>query len=148
MNIKKIEEVVRLMEKHNLTEITIEEEGMKIHLQKGTGDHIEKALHMPSSLLTHPGHKTESAPEKEEVKNTIEVKAPMVGTFYKSPTPDAAPFVDVGSTVKEDDILCIIEAMKLMNEIKSEVSGKVVDVLVENGEPIEFGQVLFLVEPS
>lgn len=148
MNIKKIEEVVRLMEKHNLTEISIEEEGMKIHLQKGAGGHIEKAVHMPGHILTHSAHKTESAPEKEEVKNTIEVKAPMVGTFYKSPAPDAAAFVDVGSAVKDGDVLCIIEAMKLMNEIKSEVKGKVVDVLVENGEPIEFGQALFLVEPS
>ena len=148
MNIKKIEEVIRLMEEHDLTEISIEEDGTKIHLQKGAGGHIEKALQMPGHILAYPGQKTESHPEKEEVKNTIEIKSPMVGTFYRSPAPDAAPFVDVGSAIKDGDILCIIEAMKLMNEIKSEMRGKVVDVLVENGDPIEFGQVLFLVEPS
>ena len=143
MNIKKIEEVIRLMEKHDLTEITIEEEGAKIHLQKGAGGHIEN---MSSPVLTP--QKEMPAPPKEEAKNTVEIKAPMVGTFYRSPSPDARSFVDVGKAINKGEVLCIIEAMKLMNEIKSEVKGKVVDVLVENGEPIEFGQVLFLVEPS
>jgi acetyl-CoA carboxylase biotin carboxyl carrier protein len=147
MNIKKIEEVIRLMEKHNLTEISIEEEGAKVHLRKGAGGEIEKAIHLPSPVLTHAEQKTVPTP-KEETRNLTEIKAPMVGTFYRSPSPDAKPYVDIGGKIKEGDVLCIIEAMKLMNEIKSEVKGKIVDILVENGEPIEFGQVLFLVEPS
>lgn len=145
MNIKKIEEVVRLMEKHNLTEITVEEEGIKIHLKKGHAGHIEKSIEMVSPVLTPSGEMP--TPGKEE-KNVVEIKAPMVGTFYRSPAPDAKPFVDIGNRINEDDVLCIIEAMKLMNEIKSEVKGKIVDILVGSGDPVEFGQVLFLVEPS
>ena len=147
MNVKKIEEVIRLMERHGLTEISIEEEGAKIHLRKGAEGHVEKALHLPAHILPHADHKT-PAPVKEVSETVVEIKAPMVGTFYRSPSPDAKPFVDVGSKISQNDVLCIIEAMKLMNEIKSEVKGKVVDVLVESGDPIEFGQVLFLVEPS
>jgi acetyl-CoA carboxylase biotin carboxyl carrier protein len=147
MNIKKIEEVIRLMERHGLTEISIDEEGARIHLKKGPEGHIEKTLTAPSSVLT-PAEDKGPGPAKDETKNLVEIKAPMVGTFYSSPAPDAKPFVDIGSAVKSGDVICIIEAMKLMNEIKSEVKGKIVDVLVENAEPIEFGQVLFLVEPS
>lgn len=145
MNIKKIEEVVRLMEKHNLTEISIEEEGVKIHLRKGHAGQIERSIEMTSPVLT-PARELPSM--KEETKNLAEIKSPMVGTFYRSPAPDGKPFVDVGTRISEGSVLCIIEAMKLMNEIKSEVKGKIVEVLVGNGEPIEFGQVLFLVEPS
>ena len=145
MNIKKIEEVVRLMEKHNLTEISIEEEGVKIHLRKGSSGTIETSIQVPPSVVVP---QKEKIPEKEDKGNAVEIKAPMVGTFYKSPSPEAKAFVEVGAKVKEGDVLCIIEAMKLMNEIKCEVKGKVVDVLIENGNPVEFGQVLFLVEPS
>ena len=149
MNVKKIEEVILLMEKHNLTEVSIEEEGKKIHLRKGAVGVIEEVIKTPSPVLTPIEPKAaQPEPVKEESKNVLEIKAPMVGTFYRSPSPDAKSYVDIGSTVKEGDVLCIIEAMKLMNEIKSEVKGKIVDVLVENGDPIEFGQVLFLVEPS
>jgi acetyl-CoA carboxylase biotin carboxyl carrier protein len=77
----------------------------------------------------------------------ITVEAPMVGTFYRAPAPDAAPFVNEGDLVKEDQILCIIEAMKLMNEIEARVAGRIVKILVENGQPVEYGQPLFLVEP-
>jgi len=149
MNVKKIEEVISLMEKHNLTEISLEDESVKIHVKKGVGGQIEKVVHVAHPVLT-PSH-GETLPKEspeEEKTNVIEIKAPMVGTFYRSPAPDAKSFVDVASKVNEGDVLCIIEAMKLMNEIKSEVKGKIVDILVENGEPIEFGQVLFLVEPA
>ena len=134
------------MEKHGLTEISVEEEGVKIHLSKGPTGHIEKTIQMASPVLTPAKEMPPAATEEE--KNLVEIKAPMVGTFYRSPSPDAKPFVDVGERLKEGDVLCIIEAMKLMNEIKSEVKGKIVDVLVSNGDPVEFGQVLFLVEPS
>ncbi|MBL7156837.1 MAG: acetyl-CoA carboxylase biotin carboxyl carrier protein [Candidatus Omnitrophica bacterium] len=148
MNIKKIEEVIRLMEKHDLTEISIEEEGAKLHLCKGAAGHIEKTIQMPSPVATPREGRVPSAPTKEETGNVVEIKAPMVGTFYRSPAPDAKPFVDIGLKINKGEVVCIIEAMKLMNEIKSEVKGKIVDILVENGDPIEFGQVLFLVEPA
>jgi len=152
MNIKKIEEIVRLMEKHSLTEISIEEEGVKFHLKKGAGGAIEKVTEALPQGVKQPiaasGQKAEAVPTKKETQNLVEVKAPMVGTFYRAPSPEAKPFVDIGKSVKENDVLCIIEAMKLMNEIKSEIRGKIVDILVENAEPVEFGQVLFLVEPS
>ena len=85
---------------------------------------------------------------KQEVKKLTEVKAPMVGTFYNSPAPDAQPYVRIGDIVNEGDVLCIIEAMKLMNEIKCEVKGKIADILIENGQPVEFGQILFHVDQS
>lgn len=88
-----------------------------------------------------------SAAEEEPVLNGTEVKSPMVGTFYRAPSPEAAAYVEVGSTVTEDSVLCIVEAMKLMNEIKAEVRGKVLKILVKNGEPVEYGQPLFLIEP-
>jgi acetyl-CoA carboxylase biotin carboxyl carrier protein len=147
VNVKKVEEVIRLMERHNLTEISIEEEGMKIHLKKGQGGHIEKAVQLHSPVLT-PVTEVSPPPVREQPKNVVEIKAPMVGTFYRSPAPDAQAFVDIGRTIQEGDVLCIIEAMKLMNEIKSEITGKIVDVVVDSGEPVEFGQTLFLVEPA
>jgi len=149
MNIKKVEEVVRLMEKHNLNEISIEEEGLKIHLRKGPGGEIlEKAVRMQSPVLTPHVETAAQAPPAKNGRNTVEITSPMVGTFYRAPAPDAKSFTDVGKTIKVGDVLCIIEAMKLMNEIKSEIKGKIVDILVENGAPIEFGQALFVVEPS
>lgn len=149
MNIKKIEEIIRLMEKHDLTEVTIEEDGKKVHLRKGSGGHIiEKTFAMPPSLATRPSSAGGEQAAKTKEENAVEIKAPMVGTFYASPSPDAKPFVAVDSAVKEGDVLCIIEAMKLMNEIKSEIKGKIIDVLIKNGDPVEFGQVLFLVEPT
>jgi len=151
MNIKKIEEVIRLMEKHNLTEISIEEEGAKIHLRKGMNGRIEEAggpWHIPSSASMPAAPTGGGLLPNEEEKNVVEIKTPMVGTFYSAPSPDANPFVEVGSKINTGDILCIVEAMKLMNEIKSEVKGKITDILVENGDPIEFGQALFLVEPA
>ncbi|OGW75747.1 MAG: acetyl-CoA carboxylase, biotin carboxyl carrier protein [Omnitrophica bacterium RBG_13_46_9] len=147
MNIKKIEEVIRLMEKHDLAEISIEEEGVKIHLRKGPAGVMEKSVQLSPAVLTPAEQQISPLPIEKQAKNIVEIKSPMVGTFYRSPSPDAKPFVDIGSTISDGDILCIIEAMKLMNEIKSEVTGKIVDIIVENGEPVEFGQALFLVEP-
>ncbi len=144
MNIKKIEEVIRLMERHKLTEITVEDDGVKIHLSKGVGGNIDKTVLPPQVSVPVETVLAKPVPEA----NTIEIKAPMVGTFYSSPGPDANPFVALGKKVNEGDIVCIIEAMKLMNEIKSEVKGKIVDVVAKNAEPVEFGQVLFIVEPS
>lgn len=150
MNKKKIEEMIDLMEKHGLDEIDVEEEGVRIHLKKSPSGGYAQVTHAVSPAQSAapvilPGET--KAETKQEAKNLIEIKSPMVGTFYKAPAPEAPPYVEIGKEIKEGDILCIIEAMKLMNEIKSEVKGRIADILVENGEPIEFGQVLFLVEP-
>ena len=85
---------------------------------------------------------------KAENKNTVEIKAPMVGTFYRAPSPEAPPYVNIGDMIEPGQVVCIVEAMKLMNEIKSEVKGKIVDIMVDNAEPVEFGQALFVIEPS
>ncbi|GAB4328746.1 MAG: acetyl-CoA carboxylase biotin carboxyl carrier protein [Candidatus Zixiibacteriota bacterium] len=106
----------------------------------------------PPSPTPAPAAPAPTAPAKEtaspESSNLVEIKAPMVGTFYRAPAPNAPPFVDVNQTVKAGDVLCIIEAMKLMNEIEAEQSGRIVKILVENGQPIEYGQPLFLLDPS
>jgi acetyl-CoA carboxylase biotin carboxyl carrier protein len=152
MNRKRIEEIIDLMEKYGLTEVDVEEEGVRIHLKKGgVGSPViiqqPSVQHVPTAVPA-AGEPAVKAETKAEAKSFLEIKAPMVGTFYKAPAPDAEPYVDVGDTIKEGDILCIIEAMKLMNEIKSEVKGKIVEIVVDNGQPVEFGQVIFRVEPS
>ncbi len=152
MNIKEIKEMITLMNENKLLELEIEKEGMRIRLKKESPE-TEKGL-SPSQIVTIPqfsvnqeSAQTESKKEGQ-VKNLIEIKAPMVGTFYRSPSPESPPFIEVGQDAEEDQVVCIIEAMKLMNEIKSEVKGKIVEVLIENGQPVEFGQPLFLIEPA
>ncbi len=102
----------------------------------------------PERAAAVAAHHVESLGTAEEVKtNTVTIEAPMVGTFYRASAPDAAPFVHEGDVVKEDQVLCIIEAMKLMNEIEAKMAARIVKILVENGQPVEYGQPLFLVEP-
>jgi acetyl-CoA carboxylase biotin carboxyl carrier protein len=139
MDLEKLKEFIKFMEENNLCELEIEEEGKKIRLKK-----ISDYFQTPTSLSSpSPVKKI----EEEKKENLIEIKAPMVGTFYRAPSPGAKPFVETGDTVNPGDVVCIIEAMKLMNEIKSEIAGKVREILVENGQPVEFGQTLFLIEP-
>ncbi|MDD4202411.1 MAG: acetyl-CoA carboxylase biotin carboxyl carrier protein [Candidatus Omnitrophica bacterium] len=149
MNKKIIEEILELMEKYSLTEMDLEEENLKVHFKKGHD--IANFAHASAPIVQLPQMASNPAVSdtKETVpSNLIEVKAPMVGTFYSAPAPDADPYVSVGSQIKQGDVLCILEAMKLMNEIKSEVKGKIAKIVVENAQPVEFGQVLFLVDPS
>jgi len=148
MNKKKIEEIIELMDKYGLTEINVEDDGMKVHLRRGGTEAVTHILPHPIRQTELEMMPSENAGMKKEAKHLVEIKAPMVGTFYRSSSPDATPYVEIGSRINEGDILCIIEAMKLMNEIKSEIKGKIADILVENGQPIEFGQVLFLVEQT
>jgi len=152
MNIKEIKEMITLMNENKLLELEIEKEGMRIRLKKESPE-LEKGS-KPSQFVTIPQfivnqEATQTQPQKtESAKNLIEVKSPMVGTFYRSPSPESPPFVEVGQNIEEGTMICIIEAMKLMNEIKSEKKGKIVEVLIENGQPVEFGQPLFLIEPT
>ena len=145
MNLKEIKEMINLMNEHDLVELEMERDGLKIRLKKSSeGELIQKIEKIaPRSEETPPP--AEARPEVEVAK-VVEIKAPMVGTFYLAPTPESEPFVNVGDVIEEDRTICIIEAMKLMNEIKSEVNGKILEILVENGEPVEFDQSLFKVE--
>jgi len=151
MNLKEIKEIISLMEEHNLSEIEIEKGDQKIKLRKTMKSDSGIVMEQPVIIQRPHAAETESSkesPQEKKISNLIEIKAPIVGTFYRSPSPDAASFVEVGQEIEVGQVVCIIEAMKLMNEIKSEVRGKVVDILVENADPIEFGQILLLIEPS
>ena len=148
MYIKEIKDMINLMNENDLTELEVEKDGVRIRLKKGSGGAYEKAVEY---VVPHPGPHQEKAAgeqEKAEKKNLIEVKAPMVGTFYRSPSPEAPAYVNVGDSIAPGQVICIIEAMKLMNEIKSEVKGKIIDIQADNAEPVEFGQVLFIIEPA
>ncbi len=148
MNLKEIKEMIQLMNENGLSEFEMEKDGLKIRLRKGASGMVEQSVvYEPRVAVPAPAAKASApaaAPAASAAKNTI--KSPMVGTFYASPAPDAAPFVQNGASVDVGQVVCIIEAMKLMNEIKSEVRGKIVEVLVNNGDPVEFGQPLFVVE--
>lgn len=149
MNIKEIKEIINLMNENGLTEIELEKDGLKIRLKKGSGGSVEttliEAMQRPALIL--PAQQVQAGEPPAPQKKNLEIKSPMVGTFYKTPSPDSPPFIKVGDNVDAGQVVCIIEAMKLMNEIKSEVKGKIAAVLVENADPVEFGQILFLVEP-
>ena len=143
METKKLKEFIKFMENNNLNELEIEEDGKRIRLKKNSSD-------QPVVISQTPSHtQTPVAPESmPRESNTLEIKSPMVGTFYASPSPGAKPYVEIDTVIKTGDIVCIVEAMKLMNEIKAEVGGKVVQILVKNGDPLEFGQTLFAIEPA
>ncbi len=150
MYIKDIKDMINLMNENALTELEIEKEGVRIKLKKGASGY-DRALEFIQPPAAHQQQQQggiSTGAEKAEKRNVVEVKAPMVGTFYRAPSPEAPAYVSIGDTIDVGQVVCIIEAMKLMNEIKSEVKGKVVDIQVDNAEPVEFGQVLFVVEPS
>jgi len=142
---KYIQELAELLTKNELTELSLKDGDKEIIIKK---DVIVAA---PTAVVSAAAQAA-NAPAESFVCTPIEVKkgkpvtSPMVGTFYKAPSPDAKPFAEVGSSVSSGQVVCIIEAMKLMNEIESEVSGKVIEICVEDGQPVEFGQVLMYVE--
>ena len=144
-----IEDMLQLMESRALLELELEHGGMRIRLKKASpaqGPHVVEYIAGTPQPVT-PAPVTPAAHAAEENLRRVIIKSPMVGTLYRAPAPDAPPFVEVGQDVEEGQVVCIIEAMKLMNEIKSDVAGRVVDVFVENGEAVEFGQSLFAIEP-
>ena len=157
MNLKELKEMVELMNENGLAELEVERDGMKIKLKK-TPDNSLSAQPVSYTLPTIPAvpksavapapeTPAAAAPVAEKKDNFKDIKSPMVGTFYRASSPEAAPFIEIGQTVEVGQVVCIVEAMKLMNEIKSEVRGKVVEICVDNAEPVEFGQVLFRVAP-
>ena len=148
-----IEKLAKIIADNDLTEISLEDGEQAITIRKDLPEvnmvaSAPAVAAVPQSALVAPAQASAPAQApaaKEEVKGKA-ITSPMVGTFYAASSPDAAPFVEVGSTVNVGDVVCIIEAMKLMNEIKAEQAGKVVQICVKNGDPIEFGQVLMYVE--
>ncbi len=146
IDLEELKKLVEYFEKTSLSELEIEKEGIRVRLSKREAKEINLSLPSVKESVT-PVPSQEKVEEKGEEEGLVTISSPMVGTFYRSPAPDAPPFVEEGDEVNEDDVVCIIEAMKIMNEIKAEVKGRIRKVLVENGESVEFGQPLFLVEP-
>ena len=160
-----IKKLVKIIDSCDITEIEIDEEGTKIRVvksrpQQNETPHIIQYAPPPAMQMmpmAAPAAGAEAAQPKAGEKpadkapvkeNLIEVRSPIVGTFYRAPSPNADPYVQVGQKVTVGNVLCIIEAMKLMNEIESEVSGTISKILVENAQPVEYNQVLFLIEPD
>ncbi len=140
-DIEYVEKLAKVLADNSLTEISLEDGEQAITLRKevtGVIPAISAPVAAPQAVAP--------AEKPAEVKKGKPLTSPMVGTFYKAPSPDAKPFVEVGQTIKEGDVVCIVEAMKLMNEIEAEVSGKIVEICVSDGQPVEFGQVLMYVE--
>jgi len=148
MDIRKVKKLIEMLENSNLEEIEIQEGEESVRLVKGSSKTSSPSYAQPVALPqdSSPADSlVESSPEtaEEEKEDGNFINSPMVGTFYASASPGTKPFVNVGDTVNEGDVVCIVEAMKMMNEIKSEFSGKIVSIKVENSEPVEYGQALF-----
>jgi acetyl-CoA carboxylase biotin carboxyl carrier protein len=155
VDLKDIKAIIDLMKKNSITEFELEEKDSKLRLKRGLngGAPVAQSVEESVPLIPMPvpmSAMAASAPAAAPAVNSgeIEIKSPMIGTFYRSPSPEAGPYLDVGSEVGPETVACIIEAMKVMNEIKAEVKGVVTQLLVENGKPVEFGQPLFKVRPS
>ncbi len=150
MNLKEIKELITLMNENDLMELEVERDGMKIRLRKSASGKVETVAEEHAALKIAQVMKTEENLSEPVIKeqNLIAIKAPMVGTFYRAANPEAKPYIEIGQTIEVGQVVCIIEAMKLMNEIKSEVKGKVSEILVENARSVEYGQTLFMVEPA
>ena len=152
MELKDIKAIIDLMRKNDLSVFEMEKEGFRLKLQKGAGEQTVFSAPVLPQMLAAPvaaapmasaGAPPAAAPAPAEA--TREITSPMVGTFYRAASPESPPFIDVGQEVNEDTVVCIIEAMKVMNEIKAEVKGVIAEVVAENGKPVQFGQALFKV---
>jgi acetyl-CoA carboxylase biotin carboxyl carrier protein len=149
-DIKEIKAIIDLMKKHDLSVFEIEKEGFRLKLQRGAS--APQGTAVPPIVAARPAKAAEtgaevtaSGPKPIESVPMKEIVSPMVGTFYRAASPDAPPFVEVGKAVTADTVVCIIEAMKVMNEIKAELAGIIAEVIAENGKPVQFGQALFKV---
>jgi len=154
----RVDALAEVLRRHDLSELEVEEGGVRIYVRRGgVAEPVFTATHAPAPIA-HPVH-TPAAPSAPSAGggapasstdtsdgNVAYVTSPFVGTFYRSPSPDTAPFVDVGTRIKKGQVLCIVEAMKLMNEIESEIEGSIVQILVENGQAVEYGEPLFKIK--
>jgi acetyl-CoA carboxylase biotin carboxyl carrier protein len=156
LDLKQIKQIIELMKRSELTEFAVEEEGFKLKIRRGTNglpivsggrgsaapfSGVENSTG-PSNAASPAAGTPANGAAKDEADHTY-IKSPMVGTFYRAASPESKPFTDIGAKVVENTVVCIIEAMKIMNEIQAEVKGSVVEILVENGQPVEYGQRLF-----
>jgi acetyl-CoA carboxylase biotin carboxyl carrier protein len=155
VDLKDIKAIIDLMKKNSITEFELERQDSKIRLKRGINSAPPPTVQFedPASVpaiqpVVPPAKVTPAATGLPPVTGEIEIKSPMIGTFYRAPSPEAASYVEIGSEVNSDTVVCIIEAMKVMNEIKAEVKGVITQVLVENAKPVEFGQPLFKVRPT
>jgi acetyl-CoA carboxylase biotin carboxyl carrier protein len=157
MNLKELKELIEMLKDTDVSELEIERSGVKVRIRKGgdvTYHPTMPRMEYPPHTIVAPAVVETSAAQAEQREiesaktNQIKVTAPIVGSFYRSSSPDKPPYVEVGDDVKKGQVLCIIEAMKLMNEIESETDGKIIQVVVENGTPVEYGQPLFIIEPT
>jgi acetyl-CoA carboxylase biotin carboxyl carrier protein len=153
VDLKDIKAIIDLMRKNSVSEFELEKQDFKIRLKRGTNGGAGGATYEESAVLAYP---TPSAtlpnpPAQAQLatptSNEVEIKSPMIGTFYRAPSPESASYVEVGVEVNPETVVCIIEAMKVMNEIKAEARGVITQVMVENAKPVEFGQALFKIRP-
>ena len=148
--IDKVKQLISIMNENELSEIEIQEDVTKIRIKKGDGGDIRAipSIVAPTALPIRVESGQEACAAPKEIGNFVEIVSPMVGTFYRASAPGADPCVNVGDTINEETVVCIIEAMKIMNEVKAEMAGEVVEAYVSDGEAIEFGQPLFRVKPA
>ena len=145
MNIKEIQDIINFIKKTDLDDVSIETENYKIRVKKNNTEVTQLKEKMPVEI---ENDETKPAEESEIETNHITIKSPMIGTLYRSPNPESEPYINEGDTINAGQTICIIEAMKLFNEIESEFSGKVIKILVDDTSPVEFDQPLFIIDPS
>jgi len=151
MDLKELKALLRLMEGNDVEELEVEEGGRRVRIRRRPAPgRVPPSAMIPAPPAATSGAVTASPlpPTATDAAGLILVESPMVGTFYRAPAPGAEPYVKEGDLVQKGTVICIIEAMKLMNEIEAEVKGRIAKILVENGQPVEFGQTLFLLEPA
>jgi acetyl-CoA carboxylase biotin carboxyl carrier protein len=152
MDLNLIKKLIRIFDSSEITDLEIEQEGFRIKIAKKTrtfhGGSRPHVVLPPASAEEDLNEVISAKKTETKVETTHEIRSPIVGTFYRAPAPDADPYVQVGDIVTKGSVLCIVEAMKLMNEIESDVDGRIVKILVDNGKPVEFNQPLFLVQPN
>ena len=152
MDLNLIKKLIKILETSEVTDLEIEENGTRVKLAKKV--RVMQSVSIPQAPVAEPINQQTAVSAAEDKKSADtnaglhEIKSPIVGTFYRAPTPDADAYIQVGDTISSGTVLCIVEAMKLMNEIESDVSGKVIKILVENGKPVEYNQPLFLIQTS
>ncbi len=145
MNIKEIQDIINFIKKTDLDDVSIETENYKIRVKKNNTEITQLKEKIPVEI---ENDKTKPIEEIEIETNHITIKSPMIGTLYRSPNPESEPYINEGDTINTGQTICIIEAMKLFNEIESEFSGKVIKILVDDTSPVEFDQPLFIIDPS
>lgn len=148
MDFEQIKALISLVNSTDVTDLEIQDEDFRVRIRKSPKGAQPVAIQTIETLTAVPPASSASLPAVETMAGLVEISAPMVGTFYRAPAPDAEPFIQVGETISQGQVLFIIEAMKMMNEIESEIKGVVKQILVGNGEPVEYGQPLLLIDPK